>query len=467
MKRDRQYLLLHEKNMYKSFITLALPVFGVNVLMSMNDLLDTYFVGNMPDSVAAQAGMSVSWPLIAILMAFNIGLAVAGVAVISQFLGAGKKTEAKKYAGMLVLMAIGLGIVINAVLYFISPVVLRMMGAEGDVYTAALTYVQTRSFEMIFIFLFAAFQSIRQSRGDTVTPVIYSSIGIVVNGCLNALFIQGMGMGVYGAALATVLSQVVKTPFCIYHIFIEKDESRLSIRDLKPDFTCIKKLVKIAVPSAGAQAFSSFGFLFLQVFILSYGEKVSAAFSLGNKVSNLLLMPVMALGSVLAAFVGQNIGNSNKERAVRAYRVCRNLGIAISVIGSALLLPIRENALQLLSNDAETVEIAVEYGLYVFLLQPLMAMFQSYLSLFNGAGKTSFSFIMSTARLWCLRLPIIWVFQNFTDFGRMGIWWAMMISNFVIVLVGAFLYRRVNFDACIAGKRSKEQGGDEELKRTA
>ena len=57
MKRDRQYLLLHEKNMYKSFITLALPVFGVNVLMSMNDLLDTYFVGNMPDSVAAQAGM--------------------------------------------------------------------------------------------------------------------------------------------------------------------------------------------------------------------------------------------------------------------------------------------------------------------------------------------------------------------------------------------------------------------------
>lgn len=327
MKRDRQQLLLEENNLYKSFIILALPVFGVNLLTSMNDLVDTYFVGNMPDSVAAQAGMSISWPLIAILTSFNMGLAVAGVAVISQFLGAGKKNEAKKYSGMLVILAVILGVIINVLLYFLAPPVLKLMGAEGGVYTSSLTYVQVRSFEMVFSFVFAAFQAIRQSRGDTLTPVIYSTIGIIVNICLNALFIDHLGWGVYGAALATVISQVIKVPFCLYHIFIEKGEARLSVKDLKLDFKCIGKLVKIAVPSASAQAFSSFGFLFLQVFILSYGDQVAAAFSLGNKVSNLLLMPVMALGSVLATFVGQNIGNGNKERALQSYKVCRNLEI--------------------------------------------------------------------------------------------------------------------------------------------
>lgn len=426
----------------------------------MNDLVDTYFVGNMPDSVAAQAGMSLAWPLISILTSFNMGLAVAGVAIISQFLGAGKKDEARKYSGMLTVFAVGLGIIINIVLYFIAPPVLKLMGAEGDVYTSSVTYVQVRSFEMVFTFIFAAFQSIRQSKGDTLTPVIYSTIGIIVNICLNALFIEKMGMGVFGAALATVIGMAVRVPFCLYHMFIEKGDSRLTLKDLKVDFSYIVKLTKIAMPSATAQAFSSLGFLILQMFILSYGDEVAAAFSLGNKVSNLLLMPVMALGGVLATFVGQNIGNSNKERAVQSYRVCRNLGVAVSVIGAIVLMPVREWAISLLSNDPETVKIGTEYTIYVLLMQPLMAMFQSYLSLFNGAGKTQYSFIMTTVRLWALRIPMILVLKNFTDIGRSGIWWAMLISNFLVVILGALLYRKVDFSATIS--KGKEKNGIKE-----
>ena len=93
MKQDRQHLLLHEPNMYKSFVMLALPLFAVNLLASMNDLIDTYFVGNMPNSVAAQSGMSVSWPFMNILMAFNMGIAVAGVAVIVDRSGGDAKFD--------------------------------------------------------------------------------------------------------------------------------------------------------------------------------------------------------------------------------------------------------------------------------------------------------------------------------------------------------------------------------------
>lgn len=457
MQRDRSDLLLRENNLYKAFIILALPVFGVNILMSMNDLIDTYFVGQMPDSVAAQAGMSISWPLINILMAFNIGLAVAGVAVISQYLGAGKKDSAQKYGGMLVLLSGSLGIVINVLLYLVAPVVIRWMGAKGGTYTSAVTYVQVRSFEMIFTFMFAAFQSIRQSRGDTVTPVLLSTMGIIVNVILNGVFIQGLGMGVFGAALATVISQAVKTPFCIYYLFFANTEAKLHKKDLIPDWDCIKKLSIIAMPSAGSQAFSSFGFLFLQVFVLSYGDRVSAAFSLGNKVTNLLLMPVMALGSVLATFVGQNIGSGNSVRAVHSYKVCRNLGIIISVIGSLMLWPIREQALRLLTNDPETLAIAMEYFIFCLLLQPLMSLFQSYISLFNGAGRTSYSFLMSTARLWVLRLPFIMFCQHFTSLGRHGIWYAMVYSNFMIVLFGMFLFRKVDFHKSIVTEKQKKK----------
>jgi len=454
MSRNRSDLLLKEKNLYKSFIILAMPVLGVNLLMSMNELVDTYFVGQMPNSVAAQAGMSISWPLINILSAFNMGIAVAGVAIISQFLGAGKEEQAKRYSGLLVTIGIILGITINILLYFMSPLVLRWMGAEGETFVSANTYVQVRAFEMIFSFVFAAFQSIRQSRGDTVTPVILSTMGIIVNIILNGVFIKGFGWGVFGAALATVISQAIKIPFCIYYLFFANAEGKISVKDLAPNMAYIKKLVTIAIPSAASQAFSSFGFLFLQVFVLSYGERVSAAFSLGNKVTNLLLLPVMALGSVLATFVGQNIGNGNKERAIQSYKVCRNLGIIISVVGCLIIYPFREQALMLLTNDAKTLEIAMEYMIYVIVVQPLMGMFQSYISLFNGSGNTKYSFIMTTTRLWGLRLPFIVICQNFTNMGHAGIWWAMVFSNFMIVVLGRFLYSKVDFEARISEERA-------------
>lgn len=452
MKQDRQHLLLHETNMYKSFVMLALPLFGVNLLTSLNDLIDTYFVGNMPDSVAAQSGMSVSWPFMNILMAFNMGIAVAGVAVISQFLGAGKQKEAQKYGAMLVTLGLGLGVIINLLIYFLAPFVMRRMGAEGAVYEAALTYVQVRAFEMVFTFFFAAFQSIRQSRGDTITPVIYSTIGIFVNVGLNALFIQVLGWGVFGAAFATVISQAVKTPFCFYHLFIEKSDAKLSFSDLRPDLSYIKKLVRVALPSAASQAFTSLGFLILQVFVLSYGERVSAAFSLGNKLTNLLLMPIMALGSVLATFAGQNIGKGNSQRALEAYRCCRNLSLIIAIVGGVILFPLRDKAMALLSNDAETVAIGVEYAAFVVFAQPLMGIFQSYISLFNGAGKTNFSFCMSAMRLWGLRLPMIWLFQNFTDLGRFGIWWAVLLSLVFVDLFGMFLFKKVDLNTSLAHK---------------
>ena len=110
----------------------------------------------------------------------------------------------------------------------------------------------------------------------------------------------------------------------------------------------------------------------------------------------------------------------------------------------------RGGALRLLTNDPQTLYIAMEYMICVLALQPLMAMFQSYISLFNGAGKTGYSFIMSTVRLWGLRLPLIVILQRFTQLGRLGIWWAMIFSNFVIVLMGIWFYRKLDFKASIA-----------------
>ena len=146
MKRDRTQLLLHEPSLYKAFIILALPIFAANFMHAFNDLIDTYFIGQIADSVAAQAGISVAWPVLNVLMSLQIGFSVAGVAVISQLLGSAQKERARENAGLLLILAATMGAAVNLIIYFCSPAILRLMGAEGGTFTNALDYpgVETR-----------------------------------------------------------------------------------------------------------------------------------------------------------------------------------------------------------------------------------------------------------------------------------------------------------------------------------
>lgn len=182
----------------------------------------------------------------------------------------------------------------------------------------------------------------------------------------------------------------------------------------------------------------------LQAVILSYGDHVTAAFSIGNKVSNLLLMPVLAMGSVLAAYVGQNIGAGNGERPGGPIWSAGMWGCSSPSPGACCSSPAGV-LVTALTNDSATQAAAWEYMFWVLLTQPLMSLFQNYLGVFNGSGNTRFSFLMATARLWIIRLPLILLFKLFTDVGSTGIWYAMVLSNFIILIVGTLLFRRVSF----------------------
>ena len=228
INKEKNHLLLKEKQIYRAFLYLAYPVMAANLLKSVHDLVDTYFIGQMEGSVAAQAGISITWPLLNIFLSLSAGLAVGGVALISRFLGEKDTHKARQFTGLLLILSIIIGVVVNVLLFATSPFVVRWMGAEDGVYDAGLIYLQVRSFEMVFLFLFTAFQASRQARGDTQTPVILSIISILINVVLTGLFINVWEMGVFGAALATLIGQAVVAPAVLILMFRKSDELHLT-----------------------------------------------------------------------------------------------------------------------------------------------------------------------------------------------------------------------------------------------
>ncbi len=279
-------------------------------MKAFNELVDTYFIGQIANSVAAQAGVSLSWPLLNIFASFQAGFGVAGVAVVSQLLGAGERERARDNAGCCSWCRWCWGPSSTTAVSGCAGV-MALMGASGDVLACSVSYLRVRSFELTFTFIFAAFQAIRQAQGDTVTPVMLSVSAVMLNIVLTAVHVRVLGLGVFGAGLATAAGNAVIVPVCLYLLFDRRQALFLDRRHLRLQWPLFRRLTAVAAPAAASQALSSLGFLVLQAVILSYGDHVTAAFSIGNKVSNLLLMPVLAMGSVLAAYVGQNIGAGN------------------------------------------------------------------------------------------------------------------------------------------------------------
>ena len=143
-KGDKTENILYEKNIYKALFTTAFPLMASNFIIALLDVTDTFFIGRLDNSASAQAAMGAAWPIINIMLAFNNGLAAAGVALISRMVGEENYEGAGKQAGALVGVALAMGAAINTFMFFAASAVMSFMGADGEVLGQAAAYLRVR-----------------------------------------------------------------------------------------------------------------------------------------------------------------------------------------------------------------------------------------------------------------------------------------------------------------------------------
>lgn len=446
-------IILYRDPIWKGLIYLSFPVFLVNILKTLHDIVDGIFLGMVEGTTdtgtslatSMQSAVALTWPIFFIFISFGMGLSVAGNALIGQYVGKGNYETAKKYSNNTVFIALFLGVVFTIVAFSLAPYILKLMGAEGSDLTFAIIYLRIRSFELPILFLIFAFEAVRRATGDTVTPVIVNAIGIVLNIILTPLLVLTFNLGVTGAALSTVLAHVTILPAVIFFLLKSKKSLTVNFNIKQLNKTIVKDIFDIGIPASAGQSIQAVGFVILNSLIYAYGTNVSAAFFIGNRISSLVMFPVSAVSSIVAIYIAQNVGAENVPRAKKSVRQGIIMSVLMMVIGISILLPLSEFIVNLFSNDKDTIDFAKTYVFWIGIGLPLMALFQVYLSAFQGSGETKKSFVLAITRLWVLRLPLILLANKYTDLGPMGIWYAMLISNVLAALVGAYLYSKVKF----------------------
>jgi putative MATE family efflux protein len=419
-------------------------------MKAFNNLIDLFLVSNMlaPEYVDdAISAISIPGPVLDIAHAIAAGFMTAGAALIAQYLGAKRKDGARKVTGQLLLLCTIAGVIMNAALYFATPAIMRIMGAEGQALQFMIDYVQYRSFEMVPLFLFYAYQASRTASGDTITPFLLNVVMIVFNVVSSWALIKYFNMGVKGAALGTTLANVVIVPIFLYMMF-HKNEKNIYVtaKDIVPDMHELYGIFKISWPIAISQSITSLGFLLLNGIIYSYGQNTVNAFQVGNRLNSMVLMPAMGIGSISATFVGQNIGANNEKRARESVRTAMIMSVAFAIVGCFTMLPLRSALIGIfLKGNPEALTLSVEYMFFILTGLPLMSIFQVYMGAYQGSGETKFSLIMAVIRLWLMRIPMVYFFKEVLLLPNSTIWYTMIFSNFGAAYIGIILYTMCKF----------------------
>ncbi|MCK5403121.1 MATE family efflux transporter, partial [Candidatus Bathyarchaeota archaeon] len=240
-----------EGDIIRTAMTLAWPVMLSNAFQTVYNLTDAFWLGKMgPEAVAAP---SIAWPIIFLLISLSGGFGIAGLALVSQYIGAGEPEKANKAAGQLLTILLTASSIAAIVGFFLAESILKLMNVPEGILSGTTSYLKITFLGLPFMFSHFGFQALLRGYGDTRTPMILSVSSALVDTILDPFFIFGWlglpAMGVTGAALTTVITRGVSGVIGMYLLFSGKVGIKLKLAHLKPDFHLMKRIFSIGLPS--------------------------------------------------------------------------------------------------------------------------------------------------------------------------------------------------------------------------
>lgn len=421
-----------------TMVHLAWPVMLTAALQALYNLVDAFWLGRLGTAAVAAPGMA--WPILFFFMSFAGGFQAAGATFVAQHFGARDQAGAEEAAGQVLAFLAMVSAVLGALGFALSPIILRLIGAPDDIYPLALLYLRIECLGLPIMFLAHAFGGLMLGLGNTRLMMYLSASSLLLNAALDPLLIFGWGpfpaWGVAGAAGATILSRVLVAVVGLALLFSGRAGIRLHLRNLRPRFRRIQPILRVGLPNVLDQASTSLGFVVMMGLVSGFGTAVVAAYTVGNRIINLVNVISWGAGSALVAMIGQNLGAEQTERAERIAR----RGIAatfLSLVGLyfvALLL--RRPLFGLFVSDSEVIRQGAWYIAVFGTSVPFFGLFDGAAATFRGSGHTVPPMVMAIVRLWVLRVFLAWAFAHPLGFGTTGMWAGMTLSN---VLAGTAL----------------------------
>ena len=429
---------LTEGPILKSLITLSVPIIFANILQTVYQLTDTFWVGRL--GTVAVAAVSISFPIIFFIISLGGGLAMAGTILVSQYKGRGNKKAVDHITSQTMLMVVLISIILATIGYVLSPFFISLMGVETAVFSSAVLYMKISFIGMIFMFTYMVFQSLMNGVGDVKTPMYIVLGTVLLNFILDPLFIFGYGFipafGVAGAAVATIGTQGLAAIIGIVLLLKGKYQIQLRLNDINPDWLLIKKMFKLGFPASIEHSTRALGMTALTLLVASFGTFTLAAYGIGSRILSFVLIPAMGLSMATSTLVGQNIGAGKTERVEKTVKLSAFMGfIILTIIGIIMFLFAKQISAIFIPGEIETIKSSALFIKIMALSFGFIGIEMSLNGLFRGSGNTMTSMVLSIVSLWVLRFPLAYILSQHTALAEIGLWIAFPITNVIAAII--------------------------------
>ena len=438
---------LKEEKIWRLIVKYSVPAILAMMVTSLYNTVDRAFIGSMKDVGAlAISGLGVTMPILTILGAFCVGLAVGGSTNIAIKLGEGNKEEAEKSLGNTVAIELLVGIAMIIISIFYLEDILYFFGASNDTIKYSMDYMSVIMCGAWFNLPGFAMNSAIRAEGNPKFASNMMIIGCLLNLILDPIFIFGFGMGIKGAALGTVICQLVICLWSGYYFTFGKSNLKLKLKNIRIESKIIKGIVVIALTPFCMELASGFIHLITNKVLKLYGGDLAiGAMTAITSINLLFLMPVYGISQGMQTIIAYNYGAKQFDRAKKALSIGILGAAGILSFGLIAILLFPKHFISIFTKDARLMELALN-GISIYSLTlPAVGICILGTVYFQSIGSAKKSIVLSLLRQVIVFIPLILIVPKY--FGLNGVWAAQPLADIVsMIIIGLFLIKE--FKGC-------------------
>lgn len=436
--------ILGEESEIKLLIKYSVPAIIGMLVNALYNIVDRAFIGHIPKvGPMAITGVGITMPIISILLGFGMLIGIGATANISIKFGQNNRKDAEMILGNSVILITLISIILTVLGIIFANNILSLFGASEATIFYAKEYINVILLGTIFNLMSFSLNSTIRADGNPKMSAAIMILGCIVNVILDAVFIFGLGLGIKGAAWATVISQIVTTVIMLYYYTLGSSNLKFKFETFKLEWRIVKLIVAIGIAPFSMQMAASAVQIVANNSLKNYGGDLAiGAMAVISSISMIFLMPIFGINQGSQPIIGYNYGAKKYERAQKTLKLAMAVASVILVIGGILIQTLPEVAISMFNSDPQLLEIGIP-GLRIYLLMmPIIGIPIIGSNYFQAIGKAKLATFLSLLRQVILLIPLTIILPKVAGLGLIGVWLAGTTSDFLsTVITGIFVVK--------------------------
>lgn len=437
MKNDQATKLFRDAPVPQAVLKNAVPAMLAMLMVLIYNLADTFFIGQTHDALQV-AAVSLATPVFLIFMAVGTIFGIGGTSVISRAMGEGREAYAKKVCSFCMWSCVIVGVILSAVFLIFMDQILSLCGASPETWDLAKTYLTIVSFCGPFVLISNCYSNVVRAEGQSGKAMMGQLLGNLLNVILDPIMILGFGWNIAGAAIATVIGNVVGALYYILYFLSGKSSLSIHPKDFALGDQVCSSVLSIGVPASLGSLLMSVSQIVVNSLMAGYGDMALAGIGVAMKVTMMTGMVCIGFGQGVQPLLGYCVGANLWDRFKKVMRFSLLFSFALSAVMTGVCYLFTDSIVSAFLSDPEAFGYAVEFARILLTTSFLFGVFYVLSNALQAMGAATPALIINLSRQGLIYIPALFIMR--AAIGVTGLVWAQPVADLLSTGLVVILY---------------------------